>query len=196
MKTTFTSIMKNFWIIGLMSIGMCCLSSCDEDEQIGSYVSGRWFGDMDMWLGEERALGSEIEFYPEGWGSTQGRGIEVDYYHRGSIRHDFRWRIRDGVIYMTFDDSDLDCAIADYRIDEYYFRGYIADYYTLGNQTYFNLRNYDRYWNEYGYSNYYNGGGYYYVKGEKNWGIGNDSTAIPTETEEPKCIRGVNKVKE
>ena len=145
---------KYTWMFLALFATMLILTSCDEDDQIGSYVSGHWFGDMDMWIDDERALGSEIEFTTTGWGYTHGTGIEVDYYHRGSITHYFNWRVRDGIIYMTFDDSNLDCAIVDYNIDQHYFRGYIADSYTLENQTYFNLRNYDRYWNTYGYTRY------------------------------------------
>lgn len=184
--------MRNkMWMLGFLMLGLFTMTSCDEDEHIGNYVSGRWFGDMDMYYGNQRAMGSEVEFIPTGWGSKHGRGIELDYYHRGYIRHDFNYQIRDGIIYMTFDDPDLDCAIVDYHIDDYFFRGYIADYYTLENMTYFNLRNYNRYWNEYGYGKYNYGYRYddYYVKSEK---FTEEGEAIEQQQEEPKSIRGVN----
>ena len=66
------------------------------------------------------------------------------------------------MIYFTFDDPALDCAIVDYSLSYDYFRGYIADYNTLENLTYFNLRNYAHYWDSYGYGSYYD----YYVKGQ------------------------------
>ncbi|MBQ8052144.1 MAG: hypothetical protein IJ197_11340 [Bacteroidaceae bacterium] len=185
---------NKFWLMGLMLMTCLGFTSCemDPDEGIGYDVRGHWFGDLDMWIDGERARGSEIEFMPGGWGYSYGRGIEVDYYYRGSITHYFDYRIRDGIIYMTFDDPGLDCAIVDYRLSYNYFSGYIADYYTLQNQTHFNLRNYDRYWDDYGY-----GGYYYYVKGEK---FGTDSTATSHEAmptvQEHKCVRGVNMKKE
>ena len=184
-------MMKNyFWMMGLMLCGLVAFSSCerDPDEDIGYDVRGHWFGDLDMWIDGEKAQGSEIEFIPTGWGYTYGRGVEVDYYRRGRMVHDFDYRIRDGIIFLTFDDPNLDCAIVDYRLGYNYFSGYIADSRTLQNQTYFNLRNYDRYWDDYGY------GGYYYVKGEKSWQ--QDSIASNDKQEEPYCIRGINKMKE
>ncbi len=169
------------------------LSSCDEDERIGYSLSGHWFGDLDMWYNGEKALGSEIEFHPTGWGASSGTGVEVDYYNYGSKTHYFNYRIREGIIYLLFDDPNLDCAIVDYRLSYYYFSGYIADYYTLQNQTYFNLRSYDYYWDDYGYGNY----GYYYSKGEAFQGdsIQNDSVQNLTKENKPFCIRGVNKMK-
>ena len=181
--------MKNYvWMLGLMLCTLTAFTSCDEDEEIGLDLKGRWFGDMDMWYGNEKAIGSEIEFIPYGWGYDKGKGEEVDYYRRGKVIHDFDYRIRDGVIYMTFDDPALDCAIVDYRLSYSYFSGYIADYFSLENRTHFNLRNYERYWDQYGY-------GYYYVKGDK---FNTDQTVsgdnISTQTgEEPRYIRGVNR---
>ena len=180
--------MKNrIWMMGFMLLALLSFSSCeyDNDENIGYDVRGHWFGDLDMWINDEKALGSEIEFVPNGWGYSYGKGTEVDYYRRGSVVHYFNYRIRNGVIYMEFDDPYLDCAIVDYRLSYNNFSGYIADYYTLKNQTYFNLRSYDRYWDQYGYGGYYDP--YYYVKGEMA-----DSTSTDSK---PECIRGVNRVK-
>ena len=183
--------MKNYvWMLGLMLCTLTAFTSCDEDEEIGLELKGRWFGDMDMWYdGNEKAIGSEIEFIPYGWGYDKGTGEEVDYYRRGTVIHNFDYRIRDGVIYMTFDDPDLDCAIVDYRLSYNYFSGYIADYFSLENRTHFNLRNYDRYWDQYGYGRYYN------VKGDKfntDQTVSGDSIATQTG-EEPRYIRGVNR---
>lgn len=187
---------KNYlWMMGLMVMAMFSLTSCDEDEMIGMDVSGHWFGDMDMYINGERARGSEIEFQPMGWGYSYGRGIEVDYYYRGTITHYFDYQIRNGIIYLTFDDPLLDCAIVDYHLNYRYFRGYIADYYSLMNQTYFDLRSYDQYWDTYGY------GGYVYYTKENNmedaWNdsTANDTTHLATRSasdEQPYCIRGVN----
>ena len=191
MKTMTNKI----WMLGLIMLGMFGLTSCeyDPDESIGYDVRGHWFGDLDMWIDGERAQGSEIEFNPHGWGYSYGRGTEVDYYRyrRGKVVHYFEYRIRNGVIYLTFDNPDLDCAIVDYRLSYNYFSGYIANYYTLQNDTYFSLRSYDRYWDDYGYGSYY-----YYAK-EEVFDM-NDTTSvdIPEVVKEPKCIRGVNMNKE
>ncbi len=188
MKTMTNKI----WMLGLIMLGMFGFTSCeyDPDESIGYDVRGHWFGDLDMWIDDEPAQGSEIEFNPHGWGYSYGRGTEVDYYRRGKVVHYFEYRIRNGVIYLTFDNPDLDCAIVDYRLSYNYFSGYIANYYTLQNDTYFSLRSYDRYWDDYGY------GSYFYSK-EEAFDM-NDTTSvdIPEVVKEPKCIRGVNMNKE
>lgn len=152
MKTMY----KNICLMSLLLIALFSFSSCmDKDEEIGYYVSGHWFGDMDMYdYYGERARGSELEFNT-GWGYDRGTGVEVDYYRRGSITNYFNWQVRDRILYLTFDDPGLDCAIVDYSLTRDYFRGYIAHPVTLENETYFNLRNYDRYWDSYGYGGYY-----------------------------------------
>jgi len=187
---------KNLWMLAIMMACTLSLTSCyiDEDENVGYNVRGHWFGDMDMWIDGEKARGSEIEFQPRGYGYSYGEGIEVDYYYRGSITHYFDYEIRNGIIYLQFDDPNLDCAIVDYRLTYNYFTGYIADSYTLKNLTYFNLRNYDRYWDTYGY------GGYIYTREQTldTDSLWNDSTATrsTTENQKPKCIRGVNRIKD
>ena len=191
---------KNLWMMAAMFCLTSVLTSCymDDDDRIGNYVSGHWFGDMDMRYIVEGyeipARGSEIQFTPTGWGYSKGYGWEVDYYDNFTIgnryyngftvEHRFDWEVRNQIIYMTFDDPALDCAIVNYRLSTYRFTGWIADSYSLQNMTSFNLRNYDYYWNDYGY------GDYIPVKGEKDVD-GNDSIA----TQEGKWIRGVNRNK-
>ena len=185
---------KNFWALALLFAALFSLSSCvrDEDDRIGYDVKGHWFGDMDMFFNDERAQGSEIEFKNTGWGYDRGTGVEVDYYRFHAVTNYFNWRVVNRVIYLTFEDEDLDCAIVDYSLGYDYFRGFIADYHTLENQTPFNLRNYDRYWNEYGYAynynNYYNDYyDYYYVKGtripcDSSAVVPSDSAALPSSS--------------
>ena len=177
---------KNLWMMAAMFCLTSVLTSCymDDDDRIGNYVSGHWFGDLDMYFDGVKARGSEIQFTPTGWGYSKGYGWEVDYYYGGSVEHRFDWEVRNQIIYMYFDDPALDCAIVDYRLSTYRFTGWIADSYSLQNMTSFNLRNYDYYWNDYGY------GDYIPVKGEKDFD-GNDSIA----TQEGKWIRGVNRNK-
>lgn len=179
---------KYFWMMLALGLSLS-FTSCyyDEDEHIGNYVSGRWFGDLGMQIDGIEAYGSEIQFTPTGWGYTHGYGYEIDYYHRGTIRHNFNWEVRNSILYLTFDNPDLDCAISDYRLTYDYFTGYMDGIY---DSYKFTLRNYDRYWNQYGYGGYdYYYDPYYYVKGEK---FGNDSTGTNVTASEPKCIRGVN----
>lgn len=175
---TFT---KNIWMLSLLLMTSVALTSCmDDDDRIGYNISGHWFGDMDMYFDGERARGSELEFRT-GWGYDHGTGVEIDYYLYHAVTSYFDWKVRNGILYFTFDDPKLDCAIVDYTLGPDYFRGYIADSYTLENQTYFSLRNYDRYWEQYGYGDY----DYYYVKGTR---AAQDSTAADS------CYHGVRGV--
>ena len=177
---------KKFWMLSMMLFIVVGLQSCmDDDERIGYEITGHWFGDMDMWYNGERAKGSEIEF-TSGWGYDHGTGVEVDYYRYHAVTSYFNWRVRDRILYLTFDDANLDCAIVDYTLGADYFRGYIANPYSLENETYFSLRNYDRYWERYGYGDY----DYYYVKGMTRAATA-DSLAVEDTTYHG--IRGVNK---
>lgn len=179
---------KNIWMLGILFAALFGFSGCmDDDDRIGNNIGGHWFGDMDMYYNGERAQGSEIEFYNNGgWGYDRGTGVEIDYYRRHAVTSHFDWRVSGQVIYLTFrEDPSLDCAIVDYTLGYDYFRGYIADAYTLENQTYFSLRSYDRYWDSYGYGGYYD---YYYVKGQTRSAEA-DSTATDATYH---GIRGVN----
>ena len=179
---------KNIWMLGILCAALFGFSGCmDDDDRIGNNIGGHWFGDMDMYFNGECAQGSEIEFYNNGgWGFDRGTGVEIDYYRRHAVTSHFDWRVSGRVIYLTFrEDPSLDCAIVDYTLGYDYFRGYIADYYTLENLTYFDLRSYDRYWDSYGYGGYYD---YYYVKGQTRSAEA-DSTATDTTYH---GVRGVN----
>lgn len=183
---------NRLWAVLLVLAALSGLTGCKEDQKIGYKVQGHWFGDLDMWLGNEKARGSEIEFTPDGWGYRSGVGLETDYYRYGFMQHEFEYTIENGVIYMLFDDPALDCAIADYRLTSRYFSGYIADYFSLVNRTYFTLKNYDIYWNSDGY------GSGYYPYYEKRHDEPSDSTETAGKAIEAtglRSIRGVNKAR-
>ncbi len=193
MKTFATHFQKLLWMLAILFSASVTLTSClDEDDEIGNAISGHWFGDMDMYYDGEPARSSEIEFYT-GWGYDHGKGVQVDYYARHAVTTHFTWKVRNRVLYLTFEDPALDCAIVDYRLSYDYFSGYIADYYTLENMTHFNLRNYDRYWDSYGYG-YYDGyyDGYYYVKGTRAAADSVDVSSASEAREGYHGVRGVN----
>ena len=198
MKTMYANIAR----MSLLLITAFCLTSCeiDRDENVGYYLQGHWFGDLDMYYDGVPARGSDIIFYPEGWGYRKGTGTQIDYYGRygnTQIRHDFSYYIENEVIYLTFyGEPDLDCRISRYGLNADNFWGTIDG---INSSTEFRLRNYDRYWESEGYYDYdydydrrYYGG--YYTKQAINL----DAPATRAEETQdtvavqPKASRGVN----
>ncbi|MBR1801135.1 MAG: hypothetical protein IJ767_06540 [Bacteroidaceae bacterium] len=206
---------KLYSTIALMSLLLftgLCLTSCviDEDQNVGYTLQGHWFGDLDMYYDGVPARGSDIIFYPEGYGYRKGTGTQIDYYGRygyTQIRHDFSYYVENGVIYLTFyDEPDLDCSISRYGLNADNFWGRIDGRYS---STDFRLRNYDRYWESEGYYAYdydydhrYYGG--YYTKQALDIDTLNSfaatraaapqDSATPQDTisSQPKGTRGVN----
>ena len=97
---------------------VCCLvavfSGCEEDDDYRGYMlSGRWFGNLGMMVDGQPAIGSDLEFIPQDYGGyTEGYGYETDYYYgwRGRVEiveHYFTWTVRDGIIYLHFDNPEL-----------------------------------------------------------------------------------------
>ena len=148
---------SNIALMSLLLFTGLCLTSCeiDEDQNVGYYLQGHWFGDLDMYYDGVPARGSDIIFYPEGYGYRQGTGTQIDYYGRygyTQIRHDFRYYVENGVIYLTFfDEPELDCSISRYGLKADNFWGRIDG---SDSSTDFRLRNYDRYWESEGYYAY------------------------------------------
>lgn len=191
----------NIALVSLVLFMGFSFTSCemDPDDNIGYDLRGHWFGDLDMYYDGIPARGSDIIFYPEGYGYHRGTGTQIDYYGRYGrerIIHDFSYQINRGVIYLTFyDEPELDCTISDYGLNAYKFWGRIDGRYSSTN---FSLRNYDSDWDRYGYDGYdydydrrYYGG--YYTKQEIDLEDLSTRTAEPDSTlSKPKATRGVN----
>ncbi len=70
-------------------------------------------GNLEIMVDGQPAIGSDLEFIPQDYGGyTQGYGYETDYYYgwRGRVEiveHYFTWTVRDGIIYLRFDNPDL-----------------------------------------------------------------------------------------
>lgn len=170
----------------IFSCLLAVLGGCaDEDEYRGIMLSGRWFGDLGMMIDGVPAIGADLEFIPRNdFDYRQGYGYETDYYYVGRgrvdvIEHYFTWVVRDRVIYLRFDNPELDCNISDYSLSHDYFEGYMDGMYS---STRFSLRNYELYWDEYGYHGE--------MHPYSNRQIEDDSLAVYKKV--PKCQRSVN----
>ena len=197
--TTMKNFYSNIALMSVMLIASFGFTSCnyDEDNHVGYQLQGHWFGDLNMYYDGIPARGSDIIFYPEGWGYRQGTGTQIDYYGRygyTQVRHDFRYHVTNEIIYLTFyDEPDLDCTISRYGLNSENFWGRIDGRYS---STDFTLRNYDRYWDKYGYSNYdYDYDRRYYDTYYYTRTIVAPSThdaMSDTLNAQPKATRGVN----
>ncbi len=129
----------------------------DGDSDRGYTLSGRWFGDLGVYVDGQPARGTVLEFVPDDGTYLYGYGRETDYYYNWAgyleaLEYTFDWEVRDRSIYMYFRNPDLNCRISNYRLSPSYFEGYIDNY---GTSTRFYLRNYDLYWPDYGYGPLY-----------------------------------------
>lgn len=184
MKATKNTITG--WLVMAMAL---TLVSCgpDWDSDRGYMLSGKWFGDVGMYIDGRPARGSVLEFIPTG-NYTTGYGTEIDYYGRYGVQtvyHEFDWYIADGVIVMLFDNPDLDCKIWDYSLSDSYFTGYMDGAYS---ETRFRLQSYGKYWYTNGYGGYDYGYDWFSLPlGTRSADARGDTLA----TREPVCSRRV-----
>lgn len=195
MKTIYNKL----WMLALLMATNLSFTACtDEDDEIGYQITGHWFGDMDMYYYNEKAMGSELQFEHNGWGLDNGTGYEVDYYRRGTITNYFNWRVINRVLYLTFENPELDCMIINYVLTYDYFRGYLSSPHTGEPICYFSLYNYDREWDRYGYEEYRYPYGYYAKEqAAQTDSLWNDSPtrSADSTTYGSRGIRGINMVK-
>lgn len=146
--------MKKFYTniaVALMAVfTMTALTSCDRDSDIAYDLDGIWQGTIignyyaDRYGTTRTDYDTEIRFYQDGVFSRGGTGYEIDRESwTGRIsQFDFEWRVRDGRIYITYDDG-YRVVIRDW--ETYYvnntmrFRGYFDDYETGEQMASFNL---------------------------------------------------------
>lgn len=163
--------MKKFLSYTMMLLmGMFAFTSCETDEEIADYlISGNWQGYLGTYYvnnwGEEFQDG-EYEtvwrFDPYGYDTygyaTSGTGYEVDYstrYRSEYAYSAFYWEVRNGNIYIEYEDPTWNPARIDYRdytISRSYFRGTMYDYEERAYS--FDMRNIS-YWDWGSYSSYY-----------------------------------------
>lgn len=183
---------KNTIACLLLAVVTLPFVSCepDPDSDRGYMLSGKWFGDVGMYVDGRRARGSVLEFIPDG-SYTSGYGFETDYYGRYgtlTVEHEFDWYVADGVIVMLFDNPDLDCQIWDYSLSDSYFTGYMDGAYS---ETRFRLQSYGKYWYTNGYYGYDYGYEWYSLPFEtRSSELCSDSLPVRV----PVCSRRVKEV--
>ena len=122
------------------------LTSCDTDQKIANYlITGNWKGNLDTYYTNrwgDAFLDGEYytvwRFEPGGyddWGYvTSGYGTEADYNvydDREFAYSSFRWEVRNGNIYIYYDDptwNNVRIDWRDYSISSSRFRGTMYDW--------------------------------------------------------------------
>lgn len=129
---------KNLLRVSLLGVWlMAMFSSCVRDEDVAYYLAGVWEGTVDEYS-------VTMEFYQDDVYTSSGTGWEIDRGWYSMSKAPFRWWVKDGDIYIQFDDRSnrrvvMDGNIPLARTDDY-MRGYFVDYYTGERLAYYNLR--------------------------------------------------------
>lgn len=145
MKKIYTNI-----AVALMAVlTMTGFTSCDSDVDLAYDLDGIWQGTIqgnyyyDRYHTEYIDYDTEIRFYQDGAFSRGGTGYEIDRAYGGlSTRSNFDWTVRNGRIYLSYDDG-YEVVIRDfetYTMGGYMrFRGYFDNYRTGEPMASFNL---------------------------------------------------------
>lgn len=156
----------------MMVLAGFSMTSCETDEEIARRLTGvDWEGDLDTYYmnrwgdafrdGEYRTVWRfEAEYYDRYGEATRGWGEECDYdYHdrRNTAYSSFRWEVRNGNIYIYYDDptwNDVRIDWYEYSISYSHFHGTMYDW---DNRAYsFNLYSNSSWrWDDYRYDDYY-----------------------------------------
>ncbi len=150
--------LSSFLMIALVAVISLSFTSCDKDSEVAYTLDGTWKGNMYIQYGAYESTYSIIEF-DQNDGLYSGTGYWTDFYGSSYWNgkayrptSSFRWTVRNGNIYITFNDGSSDVVIYDYRISDNYFTGVIEA--NNGNRASFSLTKYGSTynWRDYYYS--------------------------------------------
>lgn len=161
-------------------------SSCEQDDNDEAMtLAGEWQGDMHVAMEydntEYDAFNTVMRFDYNQYSYASGTGYEIDYYNnsfwgRDYVAYSFYWSVKNGNIYIHYNEDNSDVVIYDYNLDYNYFEGTIK---SNNQNVYFQLTKtssqYD--WDTYDYGWDYNNpyDGYYYSKSS----LGSGEVKVP-----------------
>ena len=126
------------------------LNSCDKDTMLAYDLDGIWEGSVASKFFSYRYgqateyTDVEICFSQSGAWEAGGTGYEIDWYGRNSYKSYFRWSVRNGRIYIDYDDTHYTVVVRDFDIGYHggreYFNGYFDRYDTGEELAHFSLR--------------------------------------------------------
>ncbi len=168
MKKNFTSAIV---MMMAMMMTMLTFTSCDTDEEIARRLTGvDWEGNLDTYYinrwGEAFGDGNyrtvwrfEADYYDNYGNATRGRGYEADYdiYDRYNQAYSpFYWEVRNGNIYIEYDDRTWNPVRIDWREYTLTYNRFHGTMYDWDNRDYvFDLyANSSWHWDDYRYRYY------------------------------------------
>jgi hypothetical protein len=131
MKKYYTSAAT--WLLALMAV--LTFTSCDEDAMLAYDLDGVWQGSVASEFFNYRYGRSveytdiEICFDQRGAWEAGGTGYEIDLYARSYTKSYFRWTVRNGRIYIDYDDTPYTVVIRDFDIGYHSGRQYFSGYF-------------------------------------------------------------------
>jgi hypothetical protein len=135
------------WILVLLS--MATFTSCDKDVELAYRLDGVWQGEIASeffhyrWGHQVEFYETEICFHQAGAFEAGGTGYELDLSPHGYTRSYFHWTVRNGRIYLDYDDATNTVAIRDYNTywnrGRECFSGFFEDMYSRKSLATFNL---------------------------------------------------------
>lgn len=137
---------KLFFYAMMMVLAGFTMTSCETDVEIAHRLCGvDWEGDLDTYYlnrwgesfrdGEYRTVWRfEADYYDQYGEATHGWGEECDYDYRdrrNTAYSSFRWEVRNGNIYIYYDDptwNNVRIDWRDYSISSSHFHGTMYDW--------------------------------------------------------------------
>jgi len=145
MKRIFTQAKAMF----IALVAVLALASCNSDQQLAYDLDGVWQGSIASEYFSYRFgrtmeyTDAEICFSQRGAWEAGGTGYEIDWYGRSYTKSYFHWSVRNGRIYIDYDDATYTVVVRDfdvyYRGGQRYFNGYFDNEQTGETLAHFDL---------------------------------------------------------
>ena len=121
--------LTRFFAMALVALMSLTLTSCDEDADIAYTLDGTWSGYMTTQVpydGRYYDSNTAEVTFNAGYDSGDGYWLDEDSNAPWDyVANRITWKVRNGMIYVHFRDTQEDAVIRNYRLDDRYFSGEI-----------------------------------------------------------------------
>ena len=176
--------LSRFLALALVTLMSLALTSCDEDADIAYTLDGTWSGYMTTSVPYDgRYYSSNTAEVTFNSGYDSGDGYWLDEYSDAPwdyVANRISWKVRNGMIYIHFRDTQEDAVIRNYRLDDRYFSGQIEFNSTDAWIDFKFVKTSSPNWNRYywyGTDDWYDSWGYYGYSRKQEASRGTDAQA-------------------